>query len=133
MHRISLAMILLMITASSYAKDALYVCEALSVLELGEDGALAHSDFAKAIAMHQSEFAVDRKTGVVAGGPFATVDAKDVQILSPGTDQEAMKIMWLAEAPYQHFKYLWVRSYAHGPKKPFLGITGNVVVTGTCE
>lgn len=133
MHRISLAIILLMITASSYAKDALYVCEALSVLELGEDGALAHSDFAKAIAMHQSEFAVDRKTGVVAGGPFATVDAKDVQILSPGTDQEAMKIMWLAEAPYQHFKYLWVRSYADGPKKPFLGITGNVVVTGTCE
>ena len=133
MHRISLAMILLMITASSYAEDALYVCEALSVLELGEDGALAHSDFAKAIAMHQSKFAVDRKTGVVAGGPFATVDAKDVQILSPGTDQEAMKIMWLAEAPYQHFKYLWVRSYADGPKKPFLGITGNVVVTGTCE
>ena len=118
---------------ASYAGDELYVCQALTVLELGDDGALAHSDFAKAIAMHQSEFAVDRKSGVVAGGPFATVDAKDVQILSPGTDQEAMKILWLANAPYQHLKYLWVRSYAEGVKKPFLGVTGNVVVTGTCK
>ena len=133
MLRISLAIALSLATGSGFAKDALYVCEALSVMELGDDGALGHSDFAKAIAMHQSRFAVDRKTGVVAGGPFATVDAKDVQILSPGTDQEAMKILWLTEAPYQHFKYLWVRSYADGPKKPFLGVTGNVVVTGTCE
>ena len=133
MLRISLAIILSLASLTTIAKDALYVCEALSVMELGDDGALAHSNFAKAIAMHQSKFAVDRKTGVVAGGPFATVDAKDVQILSPGTDQEAMKILWLTEAPYQHFKYLWVRSYADGPKKPFLGVTGNVVVTGTCE
>ena len=133
MLRISLALVLCLAACGTFAKDDLYVCEALSVLELGEDGALSHSDFAKAIAMHQSRFAVDRKNGVVAGGPFATVDAKDVQILSPGTDQEAMKILWLTEAPYQHFKYLWVRSYADGPKKPFLGVTGNVVVTGTCE
>ena len=133
MLKIGIAVISIMLASTVAAKDELYVCNALSVLELGEDGALAHSDFAKAIAMHQSEFAVDRKTGVVAGGPFATIDAKDVQILSSGTDQEAMKILWLTQAPYKHFKYLWVRSYAEGPKKPFLGVTGNVVVTGTCE
>lgn len=133
MLRIGWTIILMIAVSTATAKDELYVCQALSVLELGEDGALVHSDFAKAIAMHQSEFAVDRKTGVVAGGPFATIDAKDVQILSSGTEQEAMKILWLAEAPYQHFKYLWVRSYAQGPKKPFLGVSGNVVVTGTCE
>ena len=133
MPRLILLASLSLFCCALFAGDELYVCEALSVLELGDDGALAHSDFAKAIAMHQSEFAVDRKSGVVAGGPFATVDAKDVQILSSGTDQEAMKILWLAEAPYQHFKYLWVRSYAEGDKKPFLGVTGNVVVTGVCE
>ena len=133
MLRIILLASLSALCVAAQAGEELYVCQALTVLELGEDGALTHSDFAKAIAMHQSEFAVDRKSGVVAGGPFATVDAKDVQILSSGTDQEAMKILWLADAPYQHFKYLWVRSYAEGPKKPFLGVTGNVVVTGTCE
>ena len=133
MLRIGWTVILMIVLSTASAKDELYVCQALSVLELGEDGVLTDSDFAKAIAMHQSEFAVDRKSGVVAGGPFATVDAKNVQILSSGTEQEAMKILWLAEAPYQHFKYLWVRSYAGGPKKPFLGVTGNVVVTGTCE
>lgn len=133
MTRLTLLAILCLLSSALPAKDGLYVCNALSVLELGEDGALAHTNFAKALAMHQSEFAVDRKTGVVAGGPFATVDAKDVQVLSSGTEQEAMKILWLTEAPYKHFKYLWVRSYAEGPKKPFLGVTGNVVVTGTCE
>jgi len=133
MAKIGWIVVLLIASSSAVASEELYICQALSVLELGDDGALAHSDFAKAIAMHQSEFAVDRKSGVVAGGPFATVDAKDVQILSSGTETEAMKILWLAEAPYQHFKYLWVRSYAEGPNKPFLGITGNVVVTGTCE
>ena len=133
MLRSSLVITLSLICLSAFAKEELYVCQALSVLELGDDGALSHSNFAKAIAMHQAEFAVDRKTGVVAGGPFATNDAKEVQVLSSGTEQEAMKILWLAEAPYQHFKYLWVRSYADGPKKPFLGVTGNIVVTGTCE
>lgn len=133
MLKICLTVFALTLASTALAKEELYVCKALSVLELGEDGALAHTDFAKAIAMHQSEFAVDRKTGVVAGGPFATIDAKNVQILSSGTDQEAMKILWLTEAPYQHFKYLWVRSYAEGPEKPFLGVSGNVVVTGTCE
>lgn len=133
MRKIVWLVFLMILASGASAKDGLYVCDALSVLELGEDGALAYSDFAKAIAMHQSKFAVDRKSGVVAGGPFATIDAKNVQILSSGTDQEAMKILWLTEAPYQHFKYLWVRSYAEGPKKPFLGVTGNIVVTGTCE
>ena len=66
-------------------------------------------------------------------GPFATVDAKDGRILSSGSDQEALKIVWLTEGAYTHLKYLWVRTYAEGPKKPFLGVTGNVVVTGTCE
>lgn len=133
MRRIATVFALCFISGLLAAAEELYVCQSLSVLELGDDGALTHSNFAKAIAMHQSKFAVDRNSGVVAGGPFASVDAKDVQVLSPGNNQEAMKIMWLADAPYQHFKYLWVRSYAEGPRKPFLGITGNVVVTGTCE
>jgi hypothetical protein len=83
--------------------------------------------------MHAARFAVDRNNGVVAGGPFATVDAKDVQVLDSGSDTKAMQILWLTEAPYAHFKYLFVRSYADGPEKPFLGISGTLVITGTCE
>lgn len=133
MDRIWTAVFTLALAAACLADDDLYVCDALTVLELNETGALEHTDFAKALAMHQSHFAVDRKTGVVAGGPFATVDATDGRILSSGTDQEALKIVWLSNAPYNHLKYLWVRAYAEGPKKPFLGVTGNVVITGTCE
>jgi hypothetical protein len=133
MDRIWIALFTLVLATPCLADENLYVCEALTVLELNETGALEYSDFAKAIAMHQSRFAVDRKTGVVAGGPFATVDAKDGRILSSGTDTEALKIVWLTNAPYNHLKYLWVRAYAEGTKKPFLGVTGNVVVTGTCE
>ena len=130
-------------TGSAMAEDAaksvpvptaaLYICEVLHARELGQAGEFAQTDFSSAIAMHQKRFAVDRANGVVAGGPFATVDAKNVQILSHGNEQEALKIMWLAEAPYNHFKYLWVRSYAEGKEKPFLGVTGDVVVTGLCE
>ena len=133
MVRIVAAGITLLIASVCFAEENLYVCNAQTVLELSESGALEHSDFAKALAMHQSRFAVDRKTGVVEGGPFATVDAKDGRILSSGTDQEALKIVWLTNAPYNHLKYLWVRSYAEGPQKPFLGVTENIVVTGTCE
>jgi hypothetical protein len=133
MTRIYFIFLAIIFATPGYAEENLYVCDALSVLELSESGALEHTDYAKALAMHQSRFAVDRKTGIVAGGPFATADAKDGRILSSGTEQEALKIVWLAEGPFNHLKYLWVRSYAKGPKKPFLGVSGNVVITGTCE
>jgi len=133
MDRISLALLALCLALPCMAEEHLFVCDTVSVSELGGSGELESTDFAKAIAMHQSRFAVDRKTGIVAGGPFATVDATDGRILSPGTEQEAMKIVWLANAPYNNLKYLWVRVYAEGPKKPFLGVTGDMVITGTCE
>jgi len=133
MDRICTALLALGLATACLANENLYVCDASTVRELGESGELENSDFAKAIEMHQARFAVDRKTGVVAGGPFATVDATDGRILSSGTDQEALKIVWLSNAPYNQLKYLWVRAYAEGPKKPFLGVTGNVVITGTCE
>ena len=128
-----LSCITILASATVYADENLYVCDALSVLEINDAGALEHSNFAKAVAMHQSRFAVDRKTGIVAGGPFATVDATDGRILSPGTDQEALKIVWLSNTPFNQLRYLWVRAYAEGPKKPFLGVTGDMVITGTCE
>jgi hypothetical protein len=133
MTRISLMLVALVIANPSLADENTYICDATSVLELGDSGVLEDTNYAKALAMHQSHFAVDRRTGEVAGGPFATVDAKDGRVLSSGTDQEALKIVWLTEGPFNHLKYLWVRAYADGPKKPFLGVTGNVVVTGTCE
>jgi hypothetical protein len=133
MDRISTAILMLVLAAACLAEENLYVCDASTIMELSEGGTLEHSDFAKAIAMHQARFAVDRNSGIVAGGPFATVDAKDGRILSSGNDKEAFKIVWLTEGPFTHLKYLWVRSYAEGPKKPFLGVTGHVVITGTCE
>lgn len=133
MTKIHFILLSLLFASASNAEENLYVCKALSVLELSESGALEHTDYAKALAMHQSRFAVDRKSGIVAGGPFATADAKDGRILSSGTEQEALKIVWLADGPFNHLKYLWVRTYAEGPKKPFLGVSGNVVVTGNCE
>jgi hypothetical protein len=133
MDRIWTTLLMVIIAAASIAEENLYICDASTTLELSEAGTLENSDFAKAISMHQARFAVDRKSGIVAGGPFATVDAKDGRILSSGSDKEALKIVWLAEGPFTHLKYLWVRSYANGPKKPFLGVTGNVIITGTCE
>ena len=102
MDRIWTAVFMLVLTSACFAEENVYVCDTLTVLELNEGGALEHSDFAKAMAMHQSRFAVDRKSGVVAGGPFATVDAEDGRILSSGSDQEALKIVWLTEGPYTH-------------------------------
>ncbi|MDA0823545.1 MAG: hypothetical protein O3C28_14140 [Proteobacteria bacterium] len=133
MNRIPLILAALALANPCFADENMYICDATSVLELGEGGVLEDTNYAKAFVMHESHFAVDRKSGEVAGGPFATVDAKDGRILSSGTDQEALKIVWLAEGPFNHLKYLWVRAYADGPKKPFLGVTGNVVITGTCE
>ncbi|MFT4562818.1 MAG: hypothetical protein ACI9BW_002565 [Gammaproteobacteria bacterium] len=133
MNRIWLILVAVAFASPSFADENTYICDATSVLELGESGALEETNYAKALGMHQSHFAVDRKTGEVAGGPFATVDAKDGRVLSSGTDQEALKIVWLTEGPFNHLKYLWVRAYADGAKKPFVGVTGNVVVTGMCE
>jgi hypothetical protein len=121
------------LVATAQADETFYVCDALSVSELNEAGQLEQTNFAKAVAMYESRFAVDRATGVAMGGPFGTWDAKDTQVLSSGTDKEAFKALWLANAPYAHFKYLLVKSYVEGAKKPFLGLTGNVVITGLCE
>jgi hypothetical protein len=65
MYRIWTALLALGLATSCLADENLYVCDALTVLELSESGALEHSNFAKAIAMHQSRFAVDRKTEIV--------------------------------------------------------------------
>ena len=119
--------------SAAHADESAYLCDTESVSELNTVGQLENTDFAKAVKMYSPRFAVDRKNGVVAGGPFATSDAKDVQVLDPGADTRAMQILWLSEAPYPYFKYLFVRSYADGPKKPFLGISGSLVITGTCE
>lgn len=133
MNRICVFIVLCALASLAHADEHLYVCNAQTVSELNEAGELASTNFAKALAMHQARFAVNRKTGVVAGGPFATVDATDGRILSSGTNQEALKIVWLSNDTYNNLKYLWVRAYAEGEKKPFLGVTGNMVITGTCE
>ena len=119
--------------AAIQAEESFYVCEALNVSELNNAGALENTNYAKAVAMHEPKFAVDRETGIASGGPFGTWDAKNTEVLSKGTDKEAFKVLWLSNAPYSHFKYVMVKSYVEGAKKPFLGITGNIVITGLCE
>ncbi|MGR8920100.1 MAG: hypothetical protein ACU85V_10795, partial [Gammaproteobacteria bacterium] len=111
----------------------LFVCTATSVMQLNGDGKLENTNFAKAVKMYEARFAVDRGTGMTLGGPFATWDARSVTVLNPGSDTEGFKVAWMAEAAWTHFKYLSVQSYVDGPKKPFLGLTGDVVLTGTCE
>lgn len=111
----------------------IFICNAVNVSELSAEGTLANTNFAKAIAVYESRFAVDRSNGVAVGGPFGTWDAKDVQVLSPGTETEGFKVLWLANAAYTHLKYLSVKSYVEGNQKPFLGITGDMVITGLCE
>ncbi len=111
----------------------IFVCTASRVMELAANGELASTDFAKAVAMYESRFAVDRGTGMAMGGAFGTWDAKDVQVLSPGSDTESFKVLYLAETEYTHLKYLSVNTYVAGKQKPFLGITGNIVITGLCE
>lgn len=90
--------------------EKFYVCDALNVSELNGRGELSQTNFAKAVAMYESRFAVDRETGQASGGPFDTWDAKNTQVLSPCTDEEAFKVLWLAHAPYPHLKYLLVKS-----------------------
>ena len=111
----------------------IYVCDVSSVHELNDAGELSDSNFAKAVKMYESRFAVDRATGAAMGGPFGTWDAKHVQVLNPGNDKEGFKVLWLANTAYTHLKYLSVKAYIEGDKKPFVGISGNVVITGTCE
>lgn len=110
-----------------------YVCEAQQVLELADDGRLQDTDFAKALMMYQSRFAIDRKTGLTMAGPFASFDARDISVLSEGDEQDPFAMIALANAPYVHLKALQIKAYAAGPRKPFLGTTGNLVITGTCE
>ena len=110
-----------------------YVCDARQVLELADDGTLAESDFAKAMMMYEARFAIDRRTGLTMAGPFASFDARDVTVLSEGNEQDPFALVELANAPYVHLKTLQIKSYASGPRKPFLGTTGNLVITGTCE
>ncbi len=119
--------------AAVNAEESYYVCEALNVSELNDAGSLENTNYAKAVHMHEPKFAVDRATGIASGGPFGTWDAKNTEVLSKGTDKEAFKVLWLSNAPYPHIKYVMVKSYVKGEKKPFLGITGNIVITGMCE
>ena len=133
MPRTIVLIVLVGFVAAIHAGELYYVCEALNVSELNDAGTLENTNYAKAVAMHEPKFAVDRETGIASGGPFGTWDAKNTEVLSKGTDKEAFKVLWLANAPYPHFKYVMVKSYVEGAKKPFLGITGNIVITGMCE
>jgi hypothetical protein len=110
-----------------------YVCQTKQVLELTDAGDLEETNYAKAIGMHQGRFAVDRRTGITMAGPFATADAKGGQVLSEGNDENPFVVVSLGNAPYVHLKALQVESYANGADKPFLGLSGNLVITGTCQ
>ena len=77
-------------------------------------------------------FTVDRETGRMLGTPSNHNAYGRPQVLDPGSSEQAYKVLTIFR-PNVNVDFLRVEEHAEQKRKPFLFVTGSMVMTGTCD
>lgn len=80
----------------------------------------------------RQQFIVDRSSGRVMGDVFANHDAQRVEILDPGSQQQAFKLLAVF-GPNISVDYLQIKEYHLQGAKPFTGMSQGKAYTGVCD
>lgn len=111
------------------AGEVNYRCTVLTVQELDEWGMLQESSL-PAIGTG-AEFVVDRRTGLIAGDLLVNAEATSVQVIHPGG--HGFDFTVVSNFRHSYAEVVWIQEQAGAPAKPFVALSLDGVVTGTCE
>jgi hypothetical protein len=106
-----------------------YKCTVKGGSNLTEAGRLDAT--ASASAYVGAEFTLDRGTGRMSGALTNHGASGKPQVLDPGSTEQAYKAVTLFK-PFTSVDLIYVKEFADSPIKPFMFITGENVLTGTC-
>jgi hypothetical protein len=121
-------LLLLLLLASEGFGAGAYKCHVSQVIKLSDDGTLDDWD---AFALNRKEFVVDRGTGRMTGAVTNHNMWGKPQVVDYGSHAQAFKVITVYK-PMVSLDYLYVEEFADSTNKPFLFLTGNVVVSGLC-
>jgi hypothetical protein len=124
---VSLFVIALLVSPALLAYD--YKCSVKSATKLSGEGLLnAYSIYKPAIG---NKFVIDRVTGRMIGNPPSNANAfGSPNVINQGSDEFNFKAITVYEN--SHTDVLLVRSIEESTEKPFIFLTGDHVITGTC-
>jgi hypothetical protein len=78
------------------------------------------------------QFVVDRLTGRIMGDVFDNQDAKRIEVLDVGSDQQAFKLLAVF-GPNISVDYLQIKEYHQQADKPFTGMSQGKAYAGMCH
>ncbi len=112
----------------SFAADS-YKCTVEDVSQLDDVGELTKTAWMQ--VYKGKEFVVDVSTGRMIGGITNANAAGQPQVLDSGSEEQSLKVITIF-GPNVAVDYLLVRVFQEGAQKPFIFVTGEAVLSGTC-
>jgi hypothetical protein len=126
--------VLLAISLTASAGEQDYQCVVTGEAFLGSNGTIGSGN--RPVYVSQ-RFAIDRRSGAITGGPMASNAETGVRfVLDPGGPGWSYKLVSTYKpGPDGHraADYIVVNEFEKGEVKPFVGLTGSMVIHGTCE
>jgi hypothetical protein len=109
-----------------------YICTISEIQELNSTGNLEiyHGIYSTLIG---TTFSISRETGEVIGMPFSTKGWKEARVLDRGDATRSFKLMITSHQSNAWVRYLYVREFDEGERKPFWGADGEQMYAGTCK
>lgn len=133
---ITAAICLVALAAPAAAGEQVYTCTARFVSQLSEDGLLVPAKLPNP-ELRIPPFVVVRDTGLAQGWSFGLADfkANEARVLSRGNSKNYFVAVYTFARPHSGaaIATLVVEEFTQSPKKPFLLLASDKVVTGLCE
>lgn len=109
-----------------------YHCVIQDQIQAGDSGKRLPAAALRVANHYELQFIVDRSSGRVMGDVFANHDAQRVEILDPGSNQQAFKLLAVF-GPNISVDYLQIKEYHVRAEKPFTGMSQGKAYTGVCH
>ncbi len=127
---VPIALVIMTLSGTVTAGRLAYDCEVINVYHLSEKGELALSSWQA--MMTGAQFHVSRLSGEITGRAIPTLNAKSVQVVNQGSEENSFKSVADFGKQYQ---ILEVQEFREGETKPFVASSmgGAGIVTGVCK
>ena len=109
-----------------------YHCVIQDQIQTADSGRRVPAAAIRVANHHAQQFVVDRVSGRVMGDVFANHDAQRVEVLDPGSNQQAFKLLAVF-GPNISVDYLQIKEYHVQAAKPFTGMSQGKAYTGVCH
>ncbi len=107
-----------------------YECAVVSATSLAANGEMKRTSFTK--AYEGQKFIVNRETGQITSEVISNSNGfGQPEVLDLGSSEQSFKALTVFR-PKVAVDYLMIQSFVEGPKKPFLFLSGGLLMSGKC-